>query len=119
MELLGKVVDGLIGVMEGESADRGVGGTVRERCLVDVLAGCGELAFVESGELVEKWKERWRMLVNRSVELSSILLARYTLPFTNPALFHVFMRTRQCSISQYIDHNAWVHEISLGLIFLI
>lgn len=62
VELLGEVAAGLIGVMEGGEK---VGRTVRERCLVDVLAGCGELAFMEGGESAEQWKERWRKLIDR------------------------------------------------------
>lgn len=84
MELLGKVVDGLISIMEGEGTDKGVGGTVRGRCLVDVLAGCGELAFVEGGEKADEWKGRWKMLVERFVELFIILLAEYMLPLPFP-----------------------------------
>lgn len=91
MELLGKVVDGLIEVTEGEGAEIGVGGTVKERCLVDVLAGCGELAFVERGETADGWKERWKVLVNRFVELFLTLMARHT-----PPLPHSFMSPRIC-----------------------
>lgn len=80
MELLGKVVNGLIGVMEGEGAETGVGGTVKERCLVDVLAGCGELAFVESGETADGWKERWEVLVNRFVRLFLTVMAECASP---------------------------------------
>lgn len=62
VELLGEVVAGLIGVMEGGEK---VGRTVRERCLVDVLAGCGELAFMDGREPAEQWKERWGKLIDR------------------------------------------------------
>lgn len=69
VELLGKVVEGLISVMEQGGVERGVGEAAKERCLVDVLAGCGELAFVQNWHTQEKrkWDEEWNILVNRSV----------------------------------------------------
>lgn len=89
VELLGKVVEGLISVMGEEGVERGVGEAAKKRCLVDVLAGCGELAFVQNWHTQEerKWDEKWNMLVNRSVELFSIMLADHTPPFLHPALF--------------------------------
>lgn len=120
VELLGKVVDGLIRVMEGEGAEIGVGGTVKERCLVDVLAGCGELAFVESGETVDGWKERWEMLVNRFVRLFLTFMAEHASPLhIQPCFPGICVPCTHATMLLY-SANAPIalHGISLGLIFL-
>ncbi|RPB14369.1 hypothetical protein P167DRAFT_557889 [Morchella conica CCBAS932] len=70
VRLLRSVVEGLLEALgSGGAAAR----AVRERCLVDVLAGCGELAFGpgdgEEGEEEERevWKGRWWGVVERFV----------------------------------------------------
>ncbi|KAH0609059.1 uncharacterized protein H6S33_001287 [Morchella sextelata] len=59
VQLLGSVVEGLLEALgSGGAAAR----SMRERCLVDVLAGCGELAFGpgDGGEGErEVWRGRW------------------------------------------------------------
>lgn len=115
VELLGMVIEGLIGVMEEEGVERGVGGAVKRRCLVDVLAGCGELAFLQNWHTQESWKwnEKWNMLVNRSAELFSILLADHTLPFL-PCFCFVIMLLFVCFATPI---SYLVHGISLALTF--
>lgn len=69
VQLLESVVEGLLEALgSGGPAAR----AVRERCLVDVLAGCGELAFgpdagSEGAEGKEMWSRRWWGVVERLV----------------------------------------------------
>jgi hypothetical protein len=81
IKLLGKVIDGLIGVLSLQdqgTTDRdayniwkslrgykGIEGMVRERCLVDLIAGCGELALnpKHGGVSRETWKEIFSNLI--------------------------------------------------------
>ncbi|KAF8536211.1 hypothetical protein BDD12DRAFT_851933 [Trichophaea hybrida] len=81
IELLGKVIDGLIGVLSPQDQGttghdthniwksprgyKGIEGMVRERCLVDLIAGCGELALNPEHNEVNRaaWKEKFSHLI--------------------------------------------------------
>lgn len=80
IELLASVVYGLIGVFGAQDGDahgiwkspkayQGIEGMVRERCLVDLIAGCGELALNTEHEGPEQpaWRERFSGLIEGSV----------------------------------------------------
>src|SRR5690606_29155909 len=56
-------------------AYKGLEGMVRERALVDLLAGCGELAYNPDfeGEGQEEWQTEFEELTHRSVPLPSPL----------------------------------------------
>jgi hypothetical protein len=74
IKLLGKVIEGLVGVLSPEAQDavnqsapkdlkaprgyKGIEGMVRERSLVDLIAGCGELAY--NPELTTSDQAVWR-----------------------------------------------------------
>lgn len=104
VEMLGRVVGGLLGAMKDAV---GVGKTARERCLVDVLAGCGELAF--EGEGTEEWKGRWGELVDRSVSFTPvILLCSYTVLYS----FYCTIQISKKPDSQFHFYN---HNPSLAL----
>lgn len=69
VQLLESVVEGLLEALGGGGP---AARAVRERCLVDVLAGCGELAFgpdagSEGAEGKEMWSRRWWGVVERLV----------------------------------------------------
>ena len=72
VELLGLVVERLLELLRGEGSVAG-GDLLRragDRVLVDVMAGCAELAFnPENGDTGE-WKENFRVLIDGFVSVS-------------------------------------------------
>jgi len=87
VELLGLVVGRLLGLLRGEGIVAGdLLRRAGDRVLVDVIAGCAELAFnPENGDAGE-WKEKFRVLIDGFVSVS--FSQTITRILTSPLLEH-------------------------------
>lgn len=92
VELLGSILCGLIsvfgaqdgetintkanGIWESPKAYQGIEGMVRERCLVDLIAGCGELALnpEHEGPGQPAWKAKFSGLIEGSVPHATTMM---------------------------------------------